>query len=69
MEILETEGIKRIMTVTSLNKYTNFSLNWLGMINSQLLKEAQVSVDTEILIDNLDLILKFLELMEETPLT
>ena len=59
----------KIMTVSSMNKYTNNSLNWLGMINSQLTKESQVTEDTEILIEKPEMILKVLELMKVTPIT
>ena len=69
MNLLETEGMTKIMTVSSMNKYTNNSLNWLGMINSQLTKESQVTEDTEILIEKPEMILKVLELMKVTPIT
>ncbi|CAO1441045.1 unnamed protein product [Diamesa serratosioi] len=69
LDLLENKGLRRILTVSSLNEFTKYSLNWLQMINSQLTKEAQVVEEIEILIEHPEMIQKFLELMEVTPIT
>ena len=63
----EVEANPGIFTISTLNNYTHNTFDWLVMINSQLTIESQLTDDSEIYIENPELILKLLELIKDTP--
>ena len=54
------------MTVSELNNDTNNTVDWLKIINSRLTIESQLNIDSEILVEKLELILNLLELIKVT---
>lgn len=63
----QTEANPVIFTISELNNYTHNTFDWLLLINAQLTIELQLTDESEILINNPELILKLLELIKDTP--
>lgn len=63
----QTEANPVTITISELNNYTNNAFDWLLIINAQLTSELQLTNESEILINNPELILKLLELIKDTP--
>lgn len=63
-EKLKAAGRSEILKISQLNRrFHQFNLDWLKMINSQLLKKSQLTEEDEILIENPELIQNLLILI------
>ena len=63
----EIVGNPSFFTISSFNNYTNNTVNWLKIINSNLTMESQLAEDAEIFVENPELIVKLLDLIKRTP--
>lgn len=67
IDVSGTKEASVTLTISQINNYTNYTLDWLRIINSQLTIESQLTGDADILIEKPELLLKLLELIKVTP--